>query len=134
MEPTFFDGNIIVVDTSEGNYDKGDIILFKTSYGPQKTYIKRIIGMPGDEVRAIGGCVFINGVIKKEAYVYDQYASNCHTLVDYPIIPRLVKKDRYFVLGDNRDNSFDSRGFGCIEKKNIKGKALYVLLNVNKTQ
>lgn len=124
MEPCLQSGdNVIVEKVSRylNNYNREEIILIQTSYG---VFIKRIIGLPGETIRIDDtGRVLIDGKVYNDPYgdnsgeIYQGIASN--------VI--LLKDNEYFVLGDNRDESVDSRNpaVGVISKKNIIGKAVF---------
>ncbi len=99
-----------------------DIIVFEFPEDPSKDFIKRLIGLPGDRIAIHNKQVFRNGKLLHEPYIQ-------HT--DSRIIPQrdnmpaiVVPKGKYFVLGDNRDESYDSRFWGLVDGKKIKGKAL----------
>lgn len=80
-------------------------------------YVKRVIGVPGDKIEIYEGFVFVNGEIQEEEYI--QEMTEVKSESDYPLI---VPEGQYFVLGDNRDSSLDSRDFGCIRREQIEGK------------
>lgn len=97
------------------NPSRGDIVIFKAPKNTNKNLIKRVIGLPGDTVEIIHGNVFINGTKLTETYI--QRNLNLHT-------PKIrVSENNYFVLGDNRSASNDSRDWGTVPIKNISGKA-----------
>jgi signal peptidase I len=105
---------------------RGDIIVFKSPEDPTKDFIKRVAAVGGDTVQMIDKKLYINGKYVSEPYV--QYLD--HTIRLGRTEPRdnfgpfLVPKDRLFMLGDNRDNSSDSRVWGYVDVKQVKGKAL----------
>lgn len=100
--------------------DQGDIVILKAPDNPNKDYIKRVIGLPGDTVEIIDGKVYLNGEMLDENYLEE--GAYTHTYDDSQWI---VPEDQLFVLGDNREEgaSKDSRYFGCIPIDSIKGKA-----------
>lgn len=127
---------------------RGDIIVFRYPLHPQQHFVKRVIGLPGDRVRMVDRRVLVNGVPMEENYVihtkpgYDRYRDD-FPYTDIPSVdtesgwweqlPRLVRNgelivppDRYFVLGDNRDESQDSRYWGCVPRANIIGRPLLI--------
>src|SRR5256712_7692093 len=90
---------------------RGDIVVFKYPEEPEKDYIKRIIGLPGDLVEVRRRQLFINGILQKEPYVRHIYPMGVNSdSDDYP--PTKIPPDHYFAMGDNRDNSRDSRSWG----------------------
>ena len=99
--------------------DRGDIVVFWFPDDPSKSYIKRVIGLPGETVEVREGNVIINGSILVEKYLDPK--ENLSTRSQGPLY---VKPNYYFVMGDNRDNSSDSRIWGLVPKKYIYGKAL----------
>lgn len=99
---------------------RGDIVVFRYPHDPSKSYIKRVIGVPGDRVVIDRGRVYVNGYLLKETYVPAQF-------VDYRSYPEIVvPKDSYFVLGDHRSMSSDSREFGPVDQTFISGKAVFI--------
>jgi signal peptidase I len=99
--------------------DRGDIVVFWFPDDPTKSYIKRVVGLPGDTVELRDGTVFINGSSLSEKYLDPK-----ENLSTRALAPVYVKPNYYFVMGDNRDNSSDSRAWGLVPKKYIYGKAL----------
>jgi signal peptidase I len=99
--------------------DRGDIVVFWFPDDPSKSYIKRVIGLPGDTVEVHDGLVRINGKDLEETYL-DPHLNASHRTAP----PVLVRPNYYFVMGDNRDNSSDSRIWGLVPKKYVYGKAL----------
>src|SRR6266566_753468 len=100
--------------------DRGDIVVFWFPDDPSKSYIKRVIGLPGETVEVQEGHVRVNGIDLDEGYL-NQQLNMSHA--SRP--PTYVKPGYYFVMGDNRDNSSDSRIWGLVPKKYIYGKALF---------
>ena len=99
--------------------ERGDIIVFRYPYDPSKKFIKRVIGVAGDRVRIDGGQVYVNGNPIAEDYVAPAYA-------DSQSNPEItVPRNSYFVLGDNRNMSKDSREFGPVSVSFIYGKAVF---------
>ena len=110
---------------------RGDIIVFKYPEEPERDFIKRVIGLPGDTLELKKKRVYINGVMLDEPYVRylvppdeDDGGSDFDVRVQYG--PVTVPPDHYFMMGDNRDNSQDSRYWGFMPREYIKGKALFV--------
>lgn len=102
-----------------GEIQRGDIVVFRFPLDPRKSYIKRIVGMPGERVGIIDGQVVINGKPLEETYLPARLKDH----KTYP--PMLVKPGQYYVLGDHRESSNDSRAWGTVEEKLIYGKAVF---------
>jgi signal peptidase I len=98
----------------------GDVVVFLFPQDQTKSYIKRVIGLPGDTVRIDHGTVIVNGSALKESYVPFRYQD------DRSEPEMVIPKDEYFVMGDHRSISSDSRDFGPVERKLIYGKAAFV--------
>jgi len=103
-----------------GHVQRGDIVVFWYPQDPDKSFVKRVIGLPGELVEIRQGKVHINGQLLEEPYLSDD--RNRSTL-NYS--PRRVDDHYYFVMGDNRDNSLDSRTWGLVPEKYIYGKAFF---------
>lgn len=101
------------------NIERGDIIVFIYPRDPNKSLIKRVIALPGDHVRIYDGKVYVNGRSIQEPYVPEEYMDSR----SYPEIR--VPSDSYFVLGDHRSMSNDSRDFGPVQRSLIYGKAVF---------
>ena len=105
---------------------RGDIVVFRYPRDPQKSFIKRVIGVAGDHVRIVDGRVLLNGKMLVEDYVPRAYEDER----SYPEI--VVPPDSYFVLGDHRSLSNDSRDFGPVDASYIYGKAVFGYWPVDK--
>jgi len=99
--------------------ERGDIVVFRYPRDPSKSYIKRVIGTAGDRIRIDGGQVYVNGEPLDEDYVPPAYADTR----SYP--ETIVPPNSYFVLGDHRSMSNDSRDFGPVNQSYIYGKAVF---------
>ena len=99
---------------------RGDTVVFWYPGDPTKSYIKRIVGMPGDKVQVVEGTVFVNGRALDEPYVPSEYRDQVSTPT------ATVPTDEFFVLGDHRSSSNDSRSWGTVPRKFIYGKAVFV--------
>jgi len=99
---------------------RGDIVVFWYPLDPSKSYIKRVVGLPGEWVSIRDGRVFVNGKPLPEPYVGAGYLDH----QSYP--PLCVEPDHYYVLGDHRGSSNDSRVWGTVDQKYIYGKAVFV--------
>lgn len=125
MLPNFDDGEYILTDKVSYHLHppkRGDVIVFKAPKNQQKDFIKRIIGLPGEKIKLEKGSVFINGEKLQEVYL----PSNTVTLPKSLMIEGqdvLVPLNEYFVLGDNRQHSSDSRDWGTVPRSSIIGKA-----------
>lgn len=126
MNPTFTDGNnLVMYRLSYKNKDpqRGDIIVFP--YKDSHVYfIKRIIGLPGETIQIKDGKVYINGEVLEEDYTLDPILEGYEGRVADPL---LLGEDEYFVMGDNRNNSLDSRfdEVGSLKKEDITGKVIF---------
>lgn len=98
---------------------RGDVVVFRYPRDPSKSYIKRVVGIPGDRVRIEEGVVFVNDHQIRESYVPDEYED----LRSAPEV--IVPRHSYFVLGDHRNLSNDSRDFGPVDQHYIYGKAVF---------
>lgn len=110
---------------------RGDIIVFKFPVDEKRDFIKRVIGTPGDEVVVRGHQVQVNGKVLNEPYVRQTDSALAHSgplFCNYAFAcePTVVPADSYFVMGDNRDNSQDSRYWGFVRRDKIKGKAFLI--------
>ena len=120
MEPSFQHGEFVVVNRLAykiGTYELGDVVVFHYPRDPEQEYIKRIIGIAGDQVHIADGLVSVNGEVLNEPYIAapPRYSGNW----DVP--------DGYvFVLGDNRNNSSDSHNWGPLQIENVIGKAIFI--------
>ena len=98
---------------------RGDVVVFHYPGDPSKSYIKRVIGLPGDKIEINLGRVYLNGKLLNEPYVPERYEDER----SYP--ETIVPRDSYFVLGDHRNMSSDSRDFGAVKRRFIYGKAVF---------
>lgn len=105
---------------------RGDLIVFWFPGDPTKSYIKRVIGLPGDAIRVVDGQVLVNGDPLQEDYVPAQYRDRSNTGVI------TVSPDEYFVMGDHRSSSNDSRSWGPVPRHFIYGKAVFVYWPIDK--
>lgn len=117
MEPGLKDGDRIFLSKDLDNLKRGDIVAFYYPKDRSKTYIKRIVGLPGEEIEVRGGRVLVNGKVLDEQYVLPENNQS-----SFGREPMKVETDHYYVLGDNRDNSSDSRFWGTVPKNLIYGK------------
>lgn len=120
MRPTLEDGEFVLVSRMSykfSEYERGDIVVFHFPLDPKEELIKRVIGLPGDHVRVEGGQVFLNGQLLEEAYIAEapRYSGEW-----------VVTEGFLFVLGDNRNNSNDSKDWGLLPQENVVGKAVLI--------
>jgi len=109
-----------------GSINRGDMVVFWYPYDPSKSYIKRVIGIPGDQVEIDRGTLILNGKPMVENYVPPEYRDH----VSYPAT--VVPPDEYFVMGDHRSSSNDSRSWGTVPRRDIYGKAVFVYWPLDK--
>jgi signal peptidase I len=100
--------------------ERGDVVVFHYPRDPEKSYIKRVIALPGDRLRIDHGMVWLNGQPQSEPYIPDEYRDSG----SYP--ETIIPANSYFVMGDHRCISYDSRTFGLVERSFIYGKAAFV--------
>jgi len=127
MEPTLIVGDHFYVDKAaynKNNPKRGDIIVFEFPEDKAKDFIKRVVAIPDDNVEIINKNLVVNGEVQKEGYV--QYVDSESLKQRDNMSKIIVPANKYFVMGDNRDRSYDSRFWGSIEKEKIKGKALFI--------
>ncbi len=109
-----------------GSISRGDTVVFWFPHDTSKSYIKRVIALPGDRVRIEDGRVYVNGLGVDEGYVPLEYR-------DHQSMPEtLIPETRYFVLGDHRSSSNDSRSWGTVPRDHIFGKAVFVYWPLDK--
>lgn len=120
MEPTLVSGEYVIVSKLNyrfGTPQRGDIIVFHFPRDPKEEYIKRVVGLPGDEVQVRHGSVYVNGQLLDETYL--KVTTNYNGTWNVP-------DNQLFVLGDNRNNSSDSHDWGTVPMDYVVGKALLV--------
>ncbi len=126
MDPTFANGQYLIVDQVSyriTNPQRGDVVVFRLPSQTSKFLIKRLIGLPGETVKIDGENIYIkktgedDSLFRKINDDYVQFTKNANVLEE-------LGEDEYFLLGDNRANSLDSRFFGSIEEKYIVGRVL----------
>lgn len=116
MKPTIGDGDKILINRTIGDLKRGDIVVFYFPKDTSKSAVKRIIGLPGEVLEIREGKILINGQILEEPYIDEKFnqAKPTRNSVNIP-------EGHYFVIGDNRDNSYDSRSWGALPKELIYG-------------
>jgi signal peptidase I len=119
MAPTLADHDRLIVNKFAYRLSaprKGDIVMFYYPIDPDKSFVKRVIGVEGDTVRIVDGRVYVNEVAMDDSFVLPEYRSH----EDFG--PQTVPRGYYFVMGGHRNNSSDSRDWGMVPKKYITGK------------
>jgi signal peptidase I len=119
MAPTLADQDRLIVNKLAyrlGDPQRGDIVMLYYPINPDKPFVKRVIAEPNDTVRIVDGRVYVNDVPLRDDYVPAEYRSHD----DWG--PQVIPEGYYFVMGDHRNNSSDSRHWGCVPKKYIIGK------------
>jgi signal peptidase I len=132
-----------------GSPERGDVMVFRFPENPKINFIKRVVGLPGDRIRVVGRTLYVNGDKVQQELIDDNHQTNdrrayvsnryLETLDDatHNILVRgngwgskgfdgVVPKGHYFVLGDNRDNSRDSRYWGFVPEENLVGRAFFI--------
>ncbi|NIM96264.1 MAG: signal peptidase I [Anaerolineales bacterium] len=120
MEPSLHNGEFVVINRLAYRWQnpaRGEIIVFRFPLDPERRFIKRIVGLPGDTIQIDGGLVYVNGELLDEPYISAS--------------PRYqgewtVEQGHVFVLGDNRNNSSDSQNWGSLHIEEIIGKAVAI--------
>jgi signal peptidase I len=129
MLPTLHEGERLIVNKliyykiqrfSWGHIERGDVVVFWYPRDPDRSYVKRVIGLPGDTVEIRNGIVYVNGQIMHEFYLDENYNQ-----AEGNLAPKKVEDHYYFVMGDNRDNSSDSRIWGLVPEKYVYGKVMF---------
>ena len=105
---------------------RGDVIVFRFPRDPRKDFVKRVIGVPGEEIEVVSGTAFIDGVPLEEPYIISRDNSDS--------APILLQDGEYFVMGDNRRRSNDSRSWGAVPEENILGKVWVVYWPLDQAQ
>lgn len=117
MEPNFYQNEYLIIDEISYRFNepqRGEVIIFKSPQGDRSYFIKRVIGLPGEKIEVKDGHVFINGSKLEEKYI-SNFSTEDHQEIT-------VNQAEYFVMGDNRINSMDSRQFGPIKDSSIIGR------------
>lgn len=121
MYPTLKDNQVLILKKYDKSYKRFDIVVLK--YGKDKL-VKRVIGVPGDIIKYEDNKLYVNGKYVKEKFLKDVVTSDFTEVV--------VPDDHYFVMGDNRENSKDSRIFGVIKKDKICGTVSFSIFPFNR--
>ena len=128
MSDTVNDGGIVLTNKIINNYERFDIVLAKVKMANsdiEQIAIKRVIGLPNDSVKIENGTIYVNGnEIEKYNYYTEDGGLFSETVT--------LKDNEYFLVGDNRQNSYDSRFYGGVNKDKIQGKVEYILYKCGK--
>lgn len=133
MEPTFYNGNYLLVDELTYSFrdpQRGEVVVFRYPADPKSFYIKRIIGLPGERIVLEGGRITAHRDEEK-IDLNEFYLSGRFTQGSFEVT---LEDDEYFVMGDNRNFSFDSRSWGPLPKDDIIGVVRIRLWPVNEVQ
>lgn len=127
MEPNFQNGDYILTEKVSyklRNPRQGEVIVFKAPNRPDADYIKRVIALPGDTVRLTEGNIYVNDQLLSETYEPNEFRTFAGRFIREGQ-QFTLPEGTYFVLGDNRSHSSDSREFGPVNKEAIIGRALF---------
>lgn len=134
MYPTYNPGEFVLTNIIALRFspiERGEVIVFKSPPDPKRDFIKRVIGLPGDTISLTDGHVVLNGKELSEPYLPSDQMTYPATFLDEGVT-KSVPVDQYFVMGDNRLRSSDSREWGFVPKSMIVGKAYFVYWPLNK--
>ena len=126
MTPTLMPNEFFLVVTTNRKYEFGEIVVFRYPIDPNVPFVKRVIGLSGDRIEIAGGKLIHNGMEIDEPYLDSANVSRLYSL---SLKELTVPTGSVFVLGDNRDNSRDSRSWGFVEESEVIGKAIYIWLS-----
>lgn len=122
MEPNFYDHEYLIIDEISYRFNqpqRGDIVVFKYPKDPKQFFIKRVIGLPNERIKIENNKIHIDGTILNEAYL-DSDIETVLALRGYGDV--ILGPNEYFLLGDNRSQSLDSRSFGPVKREYIIGR------------
>lgn len=136
MQPTFDSGQYLIIDQLTYHFEKplrGDVVIFKYPKDPSKYFIKRVIGLPGETIRIEGKNIYIENEAHKSGFLIEEPYLEEHNLQPSNLTVTLGDSE-YFVLGDNRKASSDSRVWGPLSEDYIVGRAFLRLLPLSKSE
>ena len=122
MQPTFESNEYLIIDELTYRFDRpqrGQVVVFRYQRDPRQFFIKRIVGLPGDTIEMKNGKVYINDKLLEENYV------EADNMSDTNMSRIILGENEFFLMGDNRSNSLDSRVFGPVDKKYIIGRVWF---------
>ncbi len=128
MEPNYHDGEYLLTDKLTYRFkepQRGDVVVFEPPNSPDEEYIKRIIALPGETISINNGKFYINGQMLNESYIPENIYTKGKDFLPNNTV-KTVPQGSYFVSGDNRESSSDSRYWGFIRKDKITGKAWFI--------
>jgi len=123
MEPNFYDHEYLIIDELSYRFrepERGEIVVFRYPNDPSQFFIKRVIGLPGETVEITNGSILLsneehpNGIILKESYITEKQTSGKERTT--------LGENEYYLLGDHRDASMDSRSFGSVKRSSLIGR------------
>lgn len=127
MEPTFQERNYLIVDEASYYFRdpvRGEVVVFRFPLDPSEYFIKRVIGLPGERVRVSGGKVYVAKSAEAEfSELLEPYLPEALQTIGE--VTQTLKADEYFVMGDNRTFSLDSRKWGALPRENITGRVAF---------
>lgn len=134
MEPNFHNRQLILIDKISYRFHepkRGDVVVFESPQNPSVFYIKRVIGLPGQHILIKDGDVYIDGEKISEPYLEKGQKTSIQGF-DTNTVDEKIPQDEFFVMGDNRDQSSDSREWGLLKRNAIAGKFMVVIYPRNK--
>ncbi|MEI6244371.1 MAG: signal peptidase I [Acidobacteriota bacterium] len=137
MEPNLLVGDHLIVNKMRfAPIRRGDVVVFKFPKDPERDFVKRVIGLPGDKIELHRKKVYVNGVALNEPYAHFMEPASTDGAPKVDDVreeygPVNVPADQYFMMGDNRDNSEDSRYWGFLPKSYVKGNAEFLYFSVD---
>lgn len=137
MEPNFHEHDYLLVDEISYRFNepkRGDVIVFRYPQDPQEYFIKRVIGLPGEKIEIKDGGVFITNASDESMKLNEAYLPFFTETVAQDSGPITLKNNEFFVLGDNRNGSKDSRSFGPVNKNFIIGRTFFRGLPVSRAE
>ena len=135
MFPNFHDKEYLIIEKLSyrfGEIQRGDVVVLRYPKNPKDSYIKRVIALPGEKIKFENGRVFVYNLEKPEGFELDEPYLGEHVFTDGSQVITSIGEGEYFVLGDNRPHSSDSRAWGVLPEKDVVGKVLLRVLPINR--